>query len=30
MDAHLDSLLADAPRRSLLFVDSGKQGEDGG
>jgi len=30
LDKHLATLLADAPRRSVLFVDSSKVGADGG
>lgn len=30
LDKHLDVLLADAPRRSVLFIDSSKVGADGG
>ena len=30
LDKHLDVLLADAPRRSVLFIDSSKVGVDGG
>lgn len=30
LDVQLEKLLADAPRRSVLMVDSGKQSEDGG
>ncbi len=30
LDKHLDMLLADAPRRSVLFIDSSKVGADGG
>lgn len=30
LDAHLNALLSDAPRRSILMVDSGKEGPDGG
>lgn len=29
-DKTLDGLIVDAPRRSLLMVDSGKEAEDGG
>ena len=30
LDAYLEKLLPDAPRRSILMVDSGKQSVDGG
>jgi hypothetical protein len=30
MDAHVSALLAGAPRRSAVFVDSDMEGEDGG
>jgi hypothetical protein len=30
MAGHIDALLPDAPRRSVLFCDSSKEGEDGG
>lgn len=30
LDAYLAKLLPDAPRRSILMVDSGKQSVDGG
>ena len=30
LDKHLDVLLADEPRRSVLFIDSSKVGADGG
>jgi hypothetical protein len=30
MDAHIDALLADAPRRSAVLVDSDVEGIDGG
>jgi hypothetical protein len=30
LDERLDTLLADAPRRSVLMIDSGKSAEDGG
>ena len=30
LDRHLDTLLSDAPRRSVLMVDSGKEAADGG
>lgn len=30
LDKHLDVLLADVPRRSVLFIDSSKVGDDGG
>lgn len=30
MDAHISALLAGAPRRSAVFVDSDVAGEDGG
>jgi hypothetical protein len=30
LDKHLGSLLPDVPRRSVLMVDSSKQGPDGG
>lgn len=30
MAAHVDALLADAPRRSVLFCDTSKEGDDGG
>ena len=30
MDAHIENLMADAPRKSILFVDTDKEGEDGG
>lgn len=29
MDAHLDTLLVDAPRRSVLLVDTEKSSEEG-
>eukprot|EP00890_Picochlorum_soloecismus_P004822 jgi/Picsp_1/5340/NSC_02701-R1_50s ribosomal protein l4 len=30
MDNHIENLMKEAPRKSLLFVDTDKQGEDGG
>ena len=30
LDEHLNTLLSEAPRRSVLMVDSGKESEDGG